>query len=89
MGEITDLITANEADQHHPSTGAVESGHSMVVRNVSNTTAVVKQAEWSSVENLSDEARILFHNFVDSIEAKDIPIPPPELSIPHKSVKCG
>ena len=86
MGEITDLISASEADQHHPSTGAVESGHNMVVRNVSNTTAVVTQAEWSSVENLSDEARILFHNFVDSIEAKDIPMPPPELSIPHKSV---
>ena len=86
MGEITDLISANEADQAHPSTGAVESGHSMVVRNVSNTTAVVTQAEWSSVESLSDEARILFHNLVDSIEAKDIPKPPPELSIPHNSV---
>ena len=86
MGEITDLISASEADQAHPSTGAVESGHNMVVRNVSNTTAVVTQAEWSSVESLTDEARILFHNFVDSIEAKDIPKPPPELSIPHKSV---
>ena len=86
MGEITDLISANEADQAHPSTGAVESGHNMVVRNISNTTAVVTQAEWSSVESLSDEARILFHNFVDSIEAKDIPMPPPELSISHKSV---
>ena len=86
MGDITDLISASEADEHHPSTGAVESGHSMVVRNVSNTTAVVTQAEWSSVENLSDEARILFHNFVDSIETKDRPKPPPELSIPYKSV---
>ena len=86
MGEITDLISASEEDQAHSSTGAVESGHNMVVRNVSNTTAVVTQAEWSSVENLSDEARILFHNFVDSIEARDIPKPPPELSIPHKSV---
>ena len=86
MGEIIDLISASEADQAHPSTGAVESGHNMVVRSVSSTTAVVTQAEWSSVESLSDEARILFHNFVDSIEAKDIPKPPPELSIPHKSV---
>ena len=86
MGEITDLISASEVHQAHPSTGAVESGHNMVVRNVSNTTALVTQAEWSSVENLSDEARILFHNFVDSIEARDIPKPPPELSIPHESV---
>ena len=85
-GEITDLISASEEDQAHPSTGTVESGHNMVVRNVSNTTAVVTQAEWSSVESLSDEARILFHNFVDSIEARDIPKPPPELSIPHMSV---
>ena len=58
----------------------------MVVRNVSNITAVVTQAEWSSVENLSDEARILFHNFEDSIETKDRPKPPPELSIPYMSV---
>ena len=85
MGEITDLISASEADQHHPSTGAVESCHSMVVRNVSNTTAVVTQAEWSSVENLSDEARILFHYFVDSIETKEKPNPPPERSISCKS----
>ena len=85
MGEITDLISASEVDQAHPSTGTVESGHNMVVRNTSNTTAVVTQAEWSSVENLSDEARILFHNFVDSFEAKDQPNPPPELSIPHNS----
>ena len=86
MGEITDLISADEADQAHPSTGAVESGHNVVVRNVSSTTAVITQAEWSSIENLNDEGRILFHNFVDSIEAKDIPMPPPELSISHKSV---
>ena len=86
MGEITDLISASEADQHHPSTGAVESGHNMVVRNVSYTTAVVTQAEWSSLENLSDEARMLFHSLVDSIEARDIPMPPPELSNPLKSI---
>ena len=95
MGEITDLISASEADQHHPSTGAVESCRSMVVRNVSNTTAVVTQAdwssvvtqaEWSSVENLSDEARILFHYYVNSIEAKYIPNPPPERSISYKSI---
>ena len=70
MGEITDLKSAGEAEQPHPSTAAVESGHSVIVRNLSSTTAVVTQAEWSSVENITDEARMLFHNFVDSVEAK-------------------
>ena len=71
MGEITDLKSAGEAEQPHASTGAVESGHSVIVRSLSSTTAVVTQAEWSSVENLTDEARMLFHNFVDSVEAKN------------------
>ena len=70
MGEITDLKSAGEAEQPHPSTGAVESGHSVIVRSLSSTTAVVTQAEWSSVENLTHEARMLFHNFVDSVEAE-------------------
>ena len=71
MGEITDLKSAGEAEHPHPSTGAVESGHSVIVRSLSSTTAVVTQAEWSSVENFTDEARMLFHNFVDSVEAKN------------------
>ena len=72
MGEIADLKSAGEAQQLHPSTGAVETGHSVIVRNVTSTTAIVTQAEWSSVENLTDEARMLFHNFVDSVEARNI-----------------
>ena len=71
MGEITDLKSAGEAEYPHPSTGAVESGHSVIVRSLSSTTAVVTQAKWSSVENLTHEARMLFHNFVDSVEAKN------------------
>ena len=40
--------------------GAVEYGHSVIVRSLSSTTAVVTQAEWFSVENLTDKARIVF-----------------------------
>ena len=84
MGEIIDLKSAGEADQPHASTGAVESGHSVIVRSLSSTTAVVTQAEWSSVENLTHEARMLFHNFVDSVEAKNTTNS--EVSIDSKSV---
>ena len=81
MGEIADLISAGEAEQLQPSTGAVESGHSMIVRDLSNTTAVVTQAEWSTVESLTDEARMLFHNFVDSVEARSVLLPSPDQNI--------
>ena len=69
MGEIVDLQTAGEAEKPQPSTGTVESG-SVIVRSVTNTTAVVTQSEWSAVKSLEDEARMLFHNLVDAIEKK-------------------
>ena len=69
MGEIVDLETAGEAEKAQTSTGTVDSG-SVIVRSVSNTTAVVTQSEWSAVNNLEDEARMLFHNLVDAIEKK-------------------
>ena len=79
MGEISDLMSAGEAEQLQPSTGAVDSGHSMIVRNISSTTAVVTQAEWSAVESLTDEACMLFHNILDSVETK-VPTPKPRIS---------
>ena len=69
MGKIIDLKSAGEARKHHPSTRAVES-EDVMVRNVSNTAAVVTKSEWSAVASLNDEARILFHSLVDSIENK-------------------
>ena len=81
MGEIADLISADEAEQSQPSTGAVESGHSMIVRGLSSTTAVVTQADWSTVESHTDEARMLFHNFVDSVETRSVPLPSPDTNI--------
>ena len=69
MGEIVDLQTAGEAEKAQTSTGTVESG-GVIVRSVSNTTAVVTQSEWSAVKSLEDEARMLFHNLVDAIEQR-------------------
>ena len=69
LGEIVDLQTAGEAEKAQPSTGTVES-ESVIVRNVSNTTAVVTQSEWSAVKSLKDEACILFQNLMDTIEKK-------------------
>ena len=69
MGEIADLKSAGEEEKAHPSTGAVESGN-VIVRSVSKTAAVVTQSEWSALNSLQDEACILFHNLVDSIDKK-------------------
>ena len=53
----------------------------MIVRGLSNTTTVVTQAEWSTVESLTDEARMLFHNFVDSVETRIVSLPSPDTNI--------
>ncbi len=64
MGEIIDLMSAGEVDQPHASTGAVESGHDMTVQGHAGNTS------WSAAHNLTDEARMLFHNFVDCMQSK-------------------
>ena len=56
-GEIADITSAAEPEQ--PSTGAVESGGNVVVRNISNTTAVITPSEWSVLKDLTEEARML------------------------------
>ena len=70
MGEIQDIKSAGEAEQPQPSTGTVETGHSVVVKTVSNTAAVLTESEWSAIATLEDEARMLFHNLVDTISSK-------------------
>ncbi len=69
MGEIIDLMSAGEADQPHASTGAVESGHDMIVQGHAGNTAVITGRQWSA-HNLTDEARMLFHNFVDCMQSQ-------------------
>ena len=79
-------MCAGEAEQPQPSTGAVNCEHSMIVRSVSNTTAVVTQAEWAVVKNVTDEACMLFHNFADSVKSRKITMPTPDISISRTSV---
>ena len=56
--EIDDIDSAGETTQ--PSTGAVETDHNVVIRNLSSTTAVVTPSEWSATKDISEEARMLF-----------------------------
>ena len=53
-GEIADISSAAEPEQ--PSTGAVESGGNVVVRN---STAVITPSEWSVLKDLTEEAHML------------------------------
>ena len=69
MGEIVDLKSAGEAEKAQPSTGAVEA-RNVIVRGVTNNTAIVTQSTWSAIKSLQDEAQILFHNFVGTIDNK-------------------
>ena len=70
MGEITDLESAGEAGTSKPSTVAVEIGNSVVVRSISNTSAVVTEFEWCATKTLEDEVEMLFHSLIDSIHRK-------------------
>ena len=70
MGEITDLESAGEAGTSEPSTAAVETGDSVVVKSISNTSAVVTEFEWCATKTLEDEAHMLFHSLIDSLQRK-------------------
>ena len=76
--EIDDINSAGETMQ--PSTGAVETDHNVVIRNLSSTTAVVTPSEWSATKDLSEEARMLFQFIYEtdnSIQSDDTnPIAP-------------
>ena len=76
-GEIADISSSGEAAQ--PSTGAVESAPSVVIRNLSSTTALVASSEWTISKDLTDEALMvlqLFHGHTmekPSNESREIP----------------
>ena len=62
MGEIIDLESAGETGTSKPSTAAVETGNSVVVKSISNTLAVVTESEWwCAKETFQDEAHMLLH----------------------------
>ena len=64
-GEIEDISSSGEGEQ--PSTGAVESGPSVIIRNLSSTTALVTPSEWLVTDDLTEEVQVFlqyFHNFI-------------------------
>ena len=67
-GEITNISSANE--QKQPSTGAVESGTNVAIRNLTSTIAMVTKSEWSVTKDLKDEARMLFDLFLSHLSTE-------------------
>lgn len=59
-GELPDISSSRAAE---PSTGIVESGHSVVIRNLSSTTALVTPSEWCVTKDLTEEARLCLQYF--------------------------
>ena len=68
-----DLMSAGEANQIHPSTGAVESGSDVIVKSMSSSTAVVTKSEWHAAKSRTDEARMLFLQLEQNMETEDAP----------------
>lgn len=67
-GEISDISSSGEATQ--PSTGAVESVPSVVIRNLSTNTALVTPTEWIASKDLTDEACMLIQYFHSYLQRK-------------------
>ena len=86
-GEIVDLMSAGEADQVQPSTGAVESGSGMIVQSVSNSTAVVTEAEWHAVKSLEEEAGMLLHHLAGEMATKNDPTNTPARAMDVRPVE--
>ncbi len=68
--EIIDLLSAHEVDQIHGSTGTVEYSSNMVVLGLSDSTTAIRKVNWTIVQNLIEEASLLFHILKDSMETK-------------------
>ena len=56
-GKIKDISSSGRKEEE-PSTEALESGHSVVIRNLSSSTAFVTPSDWLFPEDLSEEACI-------------------------------
>ena len=71
-GEIDDISSSGEGEQ--PSTGAVESGPSIVMRNLSSTTALITESEWLATKDLTEETCAIlqyFHSHVSEKKAEE------------------
>jgi hypothetical protein len=60
-GLITDISSSKELEQ--PSTGVVESGHSVIIRDMVNSTNALPPSEWTVAKDLNDEACMLLQFF--------------------------
>ena len=67
-GEIDDISSSGEGEQ--PSTGIVESGPSIVVRNLSSTTALITESEWLATKGLTEETCAILQYFRSHISEK-------------------
>ncbi len=70
MKEIIDLQSAKEGEQIHGSTGTVECCSSMLVQGSSDPTTPERRADWTIVQNLAEEASLLFHSLKDNLETQ-------------------
>ncbi len=68
MKEIIDLLSAMEVEQVHGSTGTVECCSNMLVQGSSGPTTAERKANWTIVQDLIEEASILFYSLKDSLE---------------------
>ena len=67
-GEIDDISSSEEEEQ--PSTGIVESGPSVVIRNLSSTTALITESNWLATKDLTEETCALIQYFYNHISEK-------------------
>ncbi len=70
MKEIIDLLSAKEEKQIHGSTGTVECCSNMLVQGTSDPTTAERKAYWTTVQNITEEASLLFHSLKDSLETE-------------------
>ncbi len=66
--EIIDLLSAEEEEQIHGSTGTVECCSNVLVQGKSDPTTAERTANWTIVKNLIEEASLLFHTLKDSFQ---------------------
>ena len=77
-GEIDDISSSGEGEQ--PSTGIVESGCSVVIRNLSSTTALITESEWLATKDLTEETCAILQYFYSHISEKKAVQSTPEVS---------
>ena len=67
-GEIDDISSSGEGEQ--PSTGIMESGPSVVIRNLSSTTALVTGSNWVATDGPTEEACAVLQYFYNHASEK-------------------